>query len=486
MAARENQGYLIAVIVLILLLLVATLVAFLGWSRAADLFDAKVNAEKKGTLDASRAQAFEYLSQIQSAYIGKLGQSTAEVETMLSAMKLLPNKVDDAGKGQINEIVKLADDLKTQYDSDMKLMIATGTGDQQQEMTWRGLVENYASALGRIHDANNIMQEEVVRVRAETTNLLATKEKEVEQIQSALETTKSDLDSEKQAHVADVSKLQSTLDNIRTENKSLADNYETFKRGAGETEKKLTQSVKEVSEQRDIAKTKLDEILKESFDLADGRVVRVSPELGSVVLNIGSEDGLRPNQTFSIYDQTAKNFEKDKSKAKVEITAVTGPHQAEARITFENPLNPILANDQVLSPSWDPGYRVPIAVAGVFDLDFDGSDDRERLIQDIERNGGRVVAFHDKDGKLYGQIDSATRYFVMGDSPSPDGPDKNPEIIKAMRELGNQARTNSVQEIDIRKLLNWMGRHGKSPIERLDANMGDRERRESRLRNDSQ
>ncbi|MFO0263787.1 MAG: hypothetical protein ACK53V_19330, partial [Planctomycetota bacterium] len=220
MAARENQGYLIAVIVLILLLLVATLVAFLGWSRAADLYDAKVNAEKKGTLDASRAQAFEYLSQIQSAYIGKLGQSTAEVETMLSAMKLLPNKVDEAGKGQINEIVKLADDLKTQYDSDMKLMIATGTGEQQQEMTWRGLVENYSSALGRIHNANNIMQEEVVRVRAETTNLLATKEKEVEQIQAALDPTKTDLDSEKLAHPADVTKLHSTLDSIRNENKS--------------------------------------------------------------------------------------------------------------------------------------------------------------------------------------------------------------------------------------------------------------------------
>lgn len=486
MAARENQGYLIAVIVLILLLLVATLVAFLGWNRAAGLYDAKVNAEKKSAVDSSRAEAYSFLSQVQAAYIGKLGQSTAEVETMLSAMKLLPNKVDDAGKGEINEIIKRADDLKAQYDSDMKLMIATGTGEQEQEMTWRGLVDNYAAALGRIHDSNNIMQEEVVRVRAETKNELAKKEKEVEQIQSSLETTKNDLDSEKQAHVADVTKLQSTLDNIRNENKSLADNYDQFRRGAGETEKKLTQSVKEITEQRDIAKTKLDEILKESFDLSDGRVVRVSPELGSVVLNIGADDGLRPNQTFSIYDQTSKNFEKDKSKAKVEITAVTGPHQSEARITFEDPLNPILANDQVLSPSWDPGYRVPIAVAGVFDLDFDGNDDRDRLIQDIERNGGRVVAYHDKDGKLYGQIDSATRYFVMGDSPSANGPDRNPEIIKAMRELGNQARSNSVQEIDIRKLLNWMGRHGKSPIERMDANMGERERRESRQRNDSQ
>ncbi|MFM7740639.1 MAG: hypothetical protein ACKO9H_14635, partial [Planctomycetota bacterium] len=60
-----------------------------------------------------------------------------------------------------------------------------------------------------------------------------------------------------------------------------------------------------------------------------------------------------------------------------------------------------------------------------------------------------------------------------------------PEIGKAIAELTKQARGNSVQEIDIRKLLNWMGRHGKAPIERMDAEMGERERRESRMKNDS-
>ena len=486
MAARENQGYLIAVIVLILLLLVATLVAFLGWNSYFDMRDAKVNAEKKGGIDSARAEAYDYLYKVQAAYIGKLGQSTAEVETMLNAVRLIPNKVDSSGKEQVNQIVKLAEDLKTQYDADMKLMIATGTAEQQQEMTWRGLVENYAAALGKIHDNNNIMEEEVRRITQETKAALDKKEEEVKATKQELETVKTELDSKSQEFAANEGRLNSENEKLKGDIKTVSDRLDKKTRESDKEKTELTLAANEAIKQRDNAQAQLDRIYKASFDIADGRIVRVSPELGSVVLNIGSEDGLRPNQTFSIYDQTAKDFDVSKSKASIEVTAVTGPHQSEARITKESPLNPILTNDQILSPSWDPGYRVPIAVAGIFDLDFDGTDDRERLIQDIERNGGRVVAFHDKDGKVYGQIDSATRYFVLGDAPASDGPDSKPEIGKAISELSKQARGNSVQEIDIRKLLNWMGRHGKAPIERMDAEMGERERRESRMKNDSQ
>lgn len=486
MAARENQSYLIAVIVLILLLLVATLVAFLGWNSYFDMRDAKVNAEKKGGIDAARAEAYDYLYKVQAAYIGKLGQSTAEVETMLNAVRLIPNKVDSSGKEQVNQIVKLAEDLKTQYDADMKLMIATGTAEQQQEMTWRGLVENYAAALGKIHDNNNIMEEEVRRITQETKAALEKKEEEVKATKQELETVKTELDSKSQEFAANESRLNSENEKLKGDIKTVADRLDRKTKESDKEKSDLTLAANEAIKQRDNAQAQLDRIYKESFDIADGRIVRVSPELGSVVLNIGSEDGLRPNQTFSIYDQMAKDFDVKKSKASIEVTAVTGPHQSEARITKENSLDPILTNDQILSPSWDPGYRVPIAVAGVFDLDYDGSDDRDRLIQDIERNGGRVVAFHDKDGKVFGQIDSATRYFVLGDSPAADGPESKPEIGKAISELSKQARANSVQEIDIRKLLNWMGRHGKAPIERMDSEIGDRERRESRAKKDSQ
>ena len=47
MAARENQGYLIAVIVLVLLSLILALLAFLGWSSANENSDLLTAANQK-------------------------------------------------------------------------------------------------------------------------------------------------------------------------------------------------------------------------------------------------------------------------------------------------------------------------------------------------------------------------------------------------------------------------------------------------------
>jgi hypothetical protein len=40
--------------------------------------------------------------------------------------------------------------------------------------------------------------------------------------------------------------------------------------------------------------------------------------------------------------------------------------------------------------------------------------------------------------------------------------------------MKEQAEGNTVQVIDLRKLLNWMGVHGKASIERLDQRIGEK------------
>ena len=76
----------------------------------------------------------------------------------------------------------------------------------------------------------------------------------------------------------------------------------------------------------------------------------------------------------------------------------------------------------------------------------------------IEKNGGTVVAQNDEEGKVIGKIDSSTRYLVKG-SPG-DGLEAN--FNNAMRELEKQAEDNSVQVVDLRKMMNWMGLHNKA------------------------
>ncbi len=108
----------------------------------------------------------------------------------------------------------------------------------------------------------------------------------------------------------------------------------------------------------------------------------------------------------------------------------------------------------------------------MFDLDGDGISDRAQLIQQIENNGGKVVAYHDDEGKEFGKIDSATRYLVLGEVPDPGNVSASP-LYRAIDTLKEEGAKYSVQEIDTRKLLNWMGRHGRPPIERLDSKMGE-------------
>ena len=190
-------------------------------------------------------------------------------------------------------------------------------------------------------------------------------------------------------------------------------------------------------------------------------------------IDLGRRDSVRPNLTFAIYDRSANDFEKDRHKAMIEVTEVLEDGLSRARITEQDPLNPILTNDVVLSATFDRGDAVTIALGGFFDLDGDGLSDVEKLKRMIVRNGGRVVASHDEDGNISGQIDSTTRFFVLGPAPRVGAR----KVLTAMTALEEQAKGNSVDTIDMRKLLTWMGQRQSATIERLDNGVGDFKRR---------
>ncbi len=118
---------------------------------------------------------------------------------------------------------------------------------------------------------------------------------------------------------------------------------------------------------------------------------------------------------------------------------------------------------------WNPAQRVTMALAGDFDLDEDGKSDRQQLIELIEKNGGQVVAQHDEKGNIIGEIDASTRYLVMGNILDGSNDARN----AAIRKLLDQAKSNSVQQIECGRLLKWLGVNGQGKIERLDGKIGD-------------
>ena len=135
--------------------------------------------------------------------------------------------------------------------------------------------------------------------------------------------------------------------------------------------------------------------------------------MGRVFIDIGGNDGLTGNRTFTVYDRSVTDFKTATSKATIEVINVN-PFRSEARVTSENVVDPILPGDHVLTATWDPGFSVKYALAGRFHLDNDGFDDTEKLIRMIERNGGEVIASHDRQGKINGKVTPEVRYLVTG------------------------------------------------------------------------
>ncbi len=472
MAARENQGYLIAIIVLVLISLILALVAFLGVSKATEYADKSEALSSELAFNKNLATAHETEVDILKAYIGKFGMSVAEVDTQIDSMaRLSSSEFNQNQKDLIADVLTDVKNVKEAYQGDMKQFIGTND-DPAKEFTWRSLNDDLASVLNKKHNDLNVERNERLRISREAAAEIEGFSKSLDETKKTLETTRNELQSEKERHTQKEQALTKEMNNIKAMNETtnrVLDNTLTESKRDKDV---LNDKINKISEENVALKVKVDRYEREVFDLPDGQIVRSSPAINSVYINIGSQDGLRPNRTFSVYDQSETNFVEGQHKAMIEVTDVTGAHQAVARITEDDPQNPILMGDYILTATWDPGYAVPIALVGEFDLDGDGISDTQKLVRMIERNGGRVVAQHDENGKITGQIDSSTRYVVLGEQPK-IGPETDRAVLDAIKELLDQSKANSVQEIDTRKLLNWMGVHGQAKIERYDSQMGD-------------
>ena len=473
MAARENQTYLITTIVFVLLALAFLLVAILGINKATEYADLNETVQADLNYQEQLANAQKLQTEVLKSYIGDLGFSVAEVDTRINSIKKVADRVQgETQKAEINAILTGINSVKEVYQQDMAAHIGSDDPEEQsQDFTWRSLIGNLSSVLGKKHGELNIKSVQALEAQRDAESKISTMQNTVAELQKTLKKTQGDPVTEKQTNQQKQRELTDALEESRSKTEKLAGDYDNFQQAARARENNLDNQIVGLTGQNTLLKNKINVYEREVFDRPDGEIVKVAPRIQSVFIDLGRLDGLTVNRTFAVYDRTVTNFEKGRHKAMIEVISVGG-RQAEARVTDEDPNNPILAGDFVLTATWDPGFRVPIALAGRFDLDGDGFDDTDKLVQMIRRNGGTVVARHDSEGTLSGKIDSDTRYLVLGESTDLDV-NASPEISKATQELEDQADRNTVQVIGLNKLLNRMGVRGKPRIETLDGRIQD-------------
>ncbi len=454
MAARENQGYLVAIILLVLLSVVLAIATYFGFTNLGDVSDRLDNLQ--GRYDNEKKAQTAYMEQaaILKSYLGLEGlgddYSMVFVPSRLETIKNLPGQ---------DAVISETQTITDTYNADMGRYVSK---DEGEEGTWRGLVDDFAAALNENYNTIQVQKNTFSLAEAQFTKDLAEKDATIKTTQSELEKAQGDLTSERALHAK---KEQENTAQLNKLNQSLTDrmqDIDTLNTDLETTQKRYEQELLTRQDAIDALKERLKQFDRPQTEVADGQIISITPLLGKVWINLGYDDNLLPQQTFAVYDQQDTTFESGRHKAKIEVTRITDPHMAEARIIDQDNINPILTKDFISTPVWEPGYSVPLALAGTFDLDGDGRSDLQRLISIIQRNGGKVVAFHDEEGNVTGQIDEHTRYFVKGEEP------RRKELADAYSQLDMQRKQFEVREKSIQELLNAMGFNSEAKIQRFE------------------
>ncbi len=176
----------------------------------------------------------------------------------------------------------------------------------------------------------------------------------------------------------------------------------------------------------DYQRQQLEEIQNLSFDVPDGHVTNVDNTNGTVWLDLGHKDGLRPQVTFSVYSRTNKGIARgpEDVKAKIEIVEVRDT-SAIARIVEEERDRPVAIGDEVFSPAWNAGLTEYFAIVGNADLNKDGvmdEKDRKILKDQLANAGAQIEVEVNSDGirePAEGLITVQTKWLVVGDVGEP-------------------------------------------------------------------
>jgi len=451
MATRENQGLFIAVILLVLLSVVLAVATFFGFSGLQEAKDQRDSLQTQ--LTKAQAEKDGYMAQagVLKAVMGFGGVAINEIPTF-------QNQLATSGNG---DLVTETQSILDQYNSDMAKVAASEGADQ----TYRKLVDSMKNVVVATHNTNIVLNNSVDEMKLKLETELAAKDKQIVEKDTQLEKAREDLVSEQNRHDLTRTELKNQLDSTVSELTRVSNEKDQLANQLSNAQDTFANDL-EARDAQIIVKEAIIESLSETeTNVADGKIVSVAPSLRKVIVNLGSNDNLRLKQTFSVYDKEETTFRSGFGKAMVEITKIVGPHLAEARISSISATNPILTGDHLVTSTWDPGYSVPVAIVGRIDLDGDGFSDLQRLISIVEGKGfGNVVAYHDEEGKVVGQIDENTRFFVKGDDPLGDQRD-------GYARLDSQRERYQTRVISVQEFLNEMGWQSEAKVQRFEENV---------------
>ena len=418
MAARENQTLQIALIIFVIItvsLIVATFMLFSNYKEAQE----------------------------------RIASLQQENNTKDGAMRAAVAESDKVKEYLDPELSKL-EDLEAAAKKDFE---AHGKNLADADQNYRALIEQMAGDLAaantRITEITAHEKELVDKLAAEEAN---TKQAIANYTETIAKVTK-DLNQERAS-------FQQFREQINGEKTELNAKFEETRRGFDELTRtsnaKISTLTDDVTDLRRLleARNAQDAEQDKANEMPDGRIEWVNQRNRTVWINIGSDDGLRRQTSFSVFPEDAANPRASERKGKIEVIKLKDAHMAEARIVEDEVANPLMPGDKIFSPSWEPGVAVHFGLAGLMDLDGDGADDRQRVRDLITRNGGVIDEELGNDGKRVGKMTVRTKYLILGDQPQVT---EESGSLSGWTEIHDEARVLGTRMINVNEFLDYLG-----------------------------
>jgi hypothetical protein len=422
MATRDNQTLQIIIISLCFLLVLTGVAAVFGWRYYADATQQLADAAAENS------------------------RGRDELRTQLEETKALKQYLGFKEEDNLETV-------RTDYDEDMKVLGATFS---DADKNYRTIAERLHSEVQQLtqneksaRESFQKLEKQFLALEAESKDRIAEFEKKSQAESMAAAAARQTFDEDRATFEQE---RQSLLDSIQQQKDQFATDLAAKDAQIAAMTTELTEKNQRIADLQ--AGRPQDHTV---FERPDGRVTLVNQGTGKVWINLGYADALREQISFSVYDEANPVAGQSEPKAKIEVIRIAGEHLAEASITEDEPLNPIVPGDQIYSPVWERGKQVRFALTGLVDFDGDGRDDSERARRLITSSGGAVDAYVNEAGDQVGQMTINTRFLIAGEQPE----GRDAELLKkqsdARQEMLAEAEDKGVDVISVDKFLSFVG-----------------------------
>lgn len=489
-SGESKRGLVVTLVFFILATIGAGVAAYYGFAEQEKLRTAAKEAEKKQADAEKERDLLRFQANMGKIYVG-VAPEPADLQAHAIDMRNYQSGSLFQGNPELAKqkpsadafVKKLTDRLP--YNPDINQPTRTGRDAQPLDL-FKLLAEKDAQLAQLAQERNQALQG-LATARAD------------------LKRTQTDLKTAQDAYAAEVNKLKQVnaasladyLRKLRAAEKSFQDvNNEKFDKAI-----ELAQQVVDLNKD----KRALEKIIRDQRDKLGrleavaartkearpvvlkplGKIIRVAANGKRAYIDLGSNDGVKAQTTFSVYGIGPNGQPEAQPKGTVEVLDA-GPRTSEVVITrmfapddqrdyygrrtsievlSKENTDPISRGDVLINPTWNPNLKTHVAIAGIVDYRGDGANNVETFIRNLEKQNIIVDAYMDpQDGSIKGPgISQRTDMLVLASAPafgalnSPRSKDKAEAVLKNMAELQKAAEKNGLAVIQLRRFIEQVG-----------------------------